>query len=124
MPTTCGTHSDDVDSLEPIQRHRGQLIDVPPVAGESGQRATAARQIAGLRGVVFGHIVKSDDQRRFFLEDIEAGDDELCFVGLFNERTNCPLGLVSEGDGWFPRRAVELESPTRRPFMLSTRTRK
>jgi hypothetical protein len=102
MPPTGSTHSDDVDSLEPLQRHRGQLIDVPPVAGESSQRATAARQVAGLSGAVSGHVVESDGQRGFFLEDVEVGDGELRLVGLFDEWADFPLGLGGEGDGVIP----------------------
>jgi hypothetical protein len=102
MPPTSGTHSDDVDSLEPLQRHGGQLIDVPPVAGESSQRATAARQVAGLSGVVFRHIIKADRQVDFVLEDVLAPHDELRLVCLSDEWAEFGLGLGGEGHGVDP----------------------
>lgn len=74
---SSSTHSDHADSFEPVQRHRGQLVDVTPIAGETRQGAAAARKIAGFFGVVASHVVESDDERRFFSEDVLAADDQL-----------------------------------------------
>ena len=121
---SSSTHPLHVHTLEPIQRQRSQLIDVAPIAGKTGQSAAAARDIAGLGGVVSAHVVKRDRQRGFFVEDVEAGDDEFRFVSLFNEWANGLLSLVGEGDGSVPRRSVELFCPEREQPTSKSRTRK
>lgn len=102
MTPPSGSHPFHIHTLEPVERHRGELVDVTPVAGQPGQSAAAARDVAGLSGVVFGHIVEIDGQRGFFLEDVKAADDELRLVGLFNKWADGPLGLVGESDGLLP----------------------